>query len=101
MFFTQYKTNSGEKVAALYDSTVQLIRDTFSPDTGVPYILEFKIVGNTYAERKERLREIAQEFQHADEGGLSWGEYAWIVEWFSKNGKRYGLIDEFRENCIC
>ena len=93
----RHKTNSGEKVAALYDSTEQFILDTFSPDTSVPYIF----VGKTYAERKASLCEIAQEFQYADEGGLSWGEYADIVEWFSKNGKRYGLIEEFRENCIC
>jgi hypothetical protein len=32
---------------------------------------------------------------------MSWGELAYWQEYFEKLGKRYGLLTEFRENCIC
>ena len=55
-----------------------------------------------YQEQKERVRNEAIEWQddfckHDD----SWGELAVFGDYFYTMGKRYGLLREFRENCIC
>lgn len=55
----------------------------------------------TYAELKERARQIAIEWQLTD------GDYPYsyeglliLCEYFHKLGKRFGLIREFRDNAI-
>lgn len=57
---------------------------------------------NNYAKNKNRIREKAIEwqnrFQHHD---YSYEELVEIGDYFYKNGKRYGLLKEFRENGIC
>lgn len=76
--------------------------DTFSPNTKNIELLEFKIKGKTYQERKENLVELAKDWQF-NFSSLSWsyGELAEICDFFYRNGKRYGLLREFRENAIC
>ncbi len=63
--------------------------------------LDFKLSGKTYQERKNSLIEIAKDWQN-NFSGLSWsyGEYAEIENYFYENAKRYGLLKEFKENCI-
>ena len=55
----------------------------------------------TYREKKARLREEAvrwqQDFSRHD---YSYGELAEIQAYFEKEGKKYGLMKEFKENCI-
>lgn len=55
----------------------------------------------TYAEKKNRARELAIDWQ-LDFGNhdYSWGELAYFSAYFERLGKRYGLIGEFRENGI-
>lgn len=65
-----------------------------------PFIVFGKLKGETYAERKEEVRQKAVDFQTIDEGGLSYGEYAMIADYFETYGKRYGLMREFKENGI-
>ena len=76
--------------------------ETFSPNTKNIKLLDFKISGKTYKERKSCLKELAIDWQ-LQFSVLNWsyGELAIIGEWFNKNGKRYGLLKEFKENCIC
>ena len=55
----------------------------------------------TYQELKEEARQIAIDWQiEASEQCYSYGELADYGEYFYKLGKRYGLLKEFRENCI-
>ena len=55
----------------------------------------------TYQEKKEDARQIAIDWQiEAIEKDYSMSEYAEFGEYFYKLGKRYGLLREFRENCI-
>ena len=55
----------------------------------------------TYAERKANARQIAIDWQNeASEQDLSYGELAEAGNNFHKLGKRYGLLNEFRENGI-
>lgn len=74
---------------------------TFSPDCVIECVRQLEVKGRTYTERREHLRDLAIDIQHADNGGMSWYELAILVDFFDKNARRYGLLTEFRENCIC
>jgi hypothetical protein len=56
---------------------------------------------NYYAIRKADVREEAIEWQ-ADfcNHNYSYGELAWYSNYFTRLGKRYGLLREFKENAI-
>jgi hypothetical protein len=103
MFIARIKDNSnGHEYCNLYDDNEISIFNaaTFSPD--IEYqLLPLKISGKTYAERKDAAHQLAIDYQYlTDCGGLSWGEYAAITSYFEKIGRRYGLIQEYRENGI-
>lgn len=85
----------------LFENMCDFIEFTFSPLVKVDFLMDFKIKGKTYNEKKESLRNIAIDYQRNDIGGLSYYEYTLINDFFETNGKRYGLLTEFKENCIC
>ena len=101
MFYANFIDGEGKKQANLYYGYSKWFEDSFSPDTIVNVIIDFKIQGKTYAEKKEYLRNLSIDFQSAIDCDLSYGELADIYNFFEVNGKRYGLIQEFRENAIC
>ena len=54
-----------------------------------------------YTELKAKARQEAIEWQQkCSEVDYSYGELAEFQDYFSRIGKRYGLIREFRENGI-
>jgi len=54
-----------------------------------------------YQEKKEAARQEAIDWQlWASEQNLSYGELADYQAHFEATGRRYGLIQEFRENAI-
>ena len=56
----------------------------------------------SYQEMKIEAREQAIDWQiETSEQNLSYGELADAQEYFEKQGRRYGLLQEFRENGIC
>lgn len=61
------------------------------------------VSGRNYQERKADLEEKAKEYQSSwyDFCGFSYGELAIIQDFFEKFGRRYGLLTDFKENCIC
>ena len=75
---------------------------TFSPSCKNIQVLDFKISGEDYLERKYNLVELAKNWQH-NFADLPWSysELAEIENWFYKNAKRYGLLEEFKINGIC
>ena len=77
-------------------------KDTFSPTCEDIAILDFKIGGKTYQERKNNLEELAKDWQY-NFAGLEWsyGELYEIQNYFYENAKRYGLVKVFKENAIC
>ena len=77
-------------------------KDTVMDDdvTGVSDILRFKVTGDGYEERKGNLRELAIAWSHADKECVGVMDEAEVRRFFEKNGKRYGLMEEFRENAI-
>lgn len=76
--------------------------DTFSPTCENITILNFKIGGKTYQEKKNNLEELAKDWQ-LNFAALSWsyGELAEIQNYLHENAKRYGLLKTFHENGIC
>ena len=54
-----------------------------------------------YQNGKERAREKAKDWQlDLVNHSYAWSEMAEFAEYFTKIGKRYGLLKEFRENGI-
>ena len=95
-------TIEGKTTSELYfNSWGQYFNDTFAPDTKIENVIEFKIKGKTYAERKDAARQLAIDFQTGEFEGLSYYELHLIEQFFEKVGKRYGLLEEFKQNCIC
>lgn len=101
MFYAKYRDINGEEVAKLYDRGEDYARDMFSPLVEPLAVIDFSVKGKNYHERQSSVQTIAMDFQTADIGGLFMGDYARIGEWFTVQGKRYGLLKEFRENAIC
>lgn len=55
----------------------------------------------TYRERKAKLREEAIRWQESfNDNDYSYGEIAEKQAYFEKEGKKLGLVKEFRENGI-
>lgn len=93
---------NGKIESNLYYDWNEWHKDTFSPTTEVVNEILFKIGGKNYSERKENLRDLAIEYSNnVGETFLSYGELMEIGNFFERNGKRYGLLKEFKENGIC
>lgn len=105
MFIGYYELENNEPYFNLYYKNEsgwrEWYKDTFCIVDNIK-MLDLKISGKTYAERKNSLEELAKDWQ-TNFAGLDWsyGELAEIGDFFYKNGKRYGLLGEFKENCIC
>lgn len=95
-------TIKGKTTTELYfNNWRQYFSDTFSPDTKIENLIEFKVKGKTYAERKANASQLAIDYQAGDFEDLSYYELYLIEQFFEKVGKRYGLLEEFKKNCIC
>ena len=101
MFFASYKDAFGKEHVNLYFDWNSFYSDTFSPECEIIQLIEFTTRGKNYRERKNFLQDIAIEFLHSEICGLSYEELYYIQNFFETMGKRYGLLREFRENCIC
>jgi len=102
MFIGIFKNNEGKIKNYIYFSFEEWNRDTFNPLTEIIGMLDFKIQGKNYTEKKANLEDLAKEWQGQFASyNWSYGELAEIGDFFERNGKRYGLLREFKENGIC
>ena len=100
-FIGVYKDTDGKIKNNIYYSYDLWFRDTFSPATEIIAKIPLKICGKTYQEKQEDLRQKAIEYQDTfNYVSWSYSEIAEINNFFYKNGKRYGLLREFKENGI-
>lgn len=80
-----------------------LIEEYEIPEENILLYIPFKISGKTYQERKADLQDKA--ITWSNDLNLypcwSYGELADIQTFFENNARRYGLLQEFRENAIC
>ena len=89
-----------DDTASIFDTWGEYLAATFSPDCTISAVIPLTIHGSTYAERRDSLRTMAQDIQTADNGGLSYSEAATLCDYFTRQARRYGLLTEFRDNCI-
>lgn len=102
MFIGIFKNNEGKIENYIYFSFEEWNRDTFNPLTEIIGMLDFKIQGKNYTEKKASLEDLAKEWQGQFASyNWSYGELMEIGDFFERNGKRYGLLREFKENGIC
>ncbi|MBQ1779677.1 MAG: hypothetical protein IIZ93_16105 [Acidaminococcaceae bacterium] len=87
-------TENGEKTAGLFRRMKDLPIDAEN-------VLKLAVSGRTYQEKKNALRDLAIEYSGMDTSGLSWAEVGAIKDFFAAAGRRFGLLSEFKENCIC
>jgi len=105
MLYLAYRDENGENHAGIHEDS-ELFGLLFNPyrEQLLTFSLD-RIHGKTYAEKKAYIQDKAVDFCHTDSdisgGGLSMGEYIEVQSFFEKYGKRFGLLREFRENCIC
>lgn len=94
-------------IATIYDKTqlytrkelFSAVRDVYDDIDGIVFLDTPK--GKTYAEKKSDIRYKAIAYQSIDVGGLSYNELSIIQNYFETYGRRFGLIQEFKENAIC
>ena len=81
----------------------QLYEATFNPLVEWDILVLDIVSGKTYAEKKAFVRELAVEWSHMmmEELEMDYYDLGEIDEWFRKYGRRFGLMEEFHENCIC
>lgn len=101
MFYAKFESHGKEK-SALYFDWEEYMVDTFDPNTKPISFIQFNVIGKDYQSRKNHVRNIAVDWSnHADVGDLYMSDLWHISDWFYRNGKRYGLLEEFRENGLC
>jgi len=107
LYFAHIKDHeSNTEFGAVYDGKVgmskQFKHDTKGPHIEIVKTIVFSVVGKTFKEKKEYLRNLAIEFQRefSECGYMFESDLAVIQWWFSMEAKTYGLANEFRENGI-
>ena len=95
-----YRSVEDETKCGVVHSYRALWRETFEPIEWDIIILD-KVRGDTYADKKNVVEECAIWYSYMMDIPMSWSEVAEIGAWFEKYGRRYGLLEEFRENGIC
>ena len=100
MLYVILKENNSEN-AYLFNSW-ECFKNATKCSITMTFILELDTLsGKTYKEKRECLRDKAIEYSNNQVGGLSYLELSCINEYFERYGRRYGLLKEFKENCIC
>ena len=105
MFYMVSKNDNGVWEENIYRGHSDQYKDEIAT-MEVETVIDFKIHGKTYSEKQNNLRDLALDYFSAIANtnakiGLGYGELADVYDFFRKNGRRYGLLREFKENCIC
>lgn len=103
-FLAVFDNANGERESWIYYNNEAFYNDTFSPECKIIFTLDLsKAKGKTYAEKKAYIEEQAIDYSNnmSEIYPISYGELSEIEEYFSRYGKRYGLLREFKVNAIC
>lgn len=105
MFYMVSKNDNGVWEENIYRGHSDQFKDEIAT-MEVETVIDFKIPGKTYSEKQKNLRDLALDYLSAIANtnakiGLSYGELSDIWNFFEKNGRRYGLYQEFKGECIC
>ena len=100
MIFAAYHDENGNERATTFNFWDQVHSFFFSPCLDPVFVTDFRVHGKTYQERKENARNIAIDVQAFSWPGLYMSEYAEIQNELETMGKKYGLLNEFREEGV-
>ena len=100
MIYANYTRPDGREVSALYNDWETMTRDTWNPETEIYSVIVFRVRGRTYRDRQADLCNTARRWQYESAPGLSWNEIVDVADWLYAQGKRYGLLRDFREEAI-
>lgn len=92
------RTNDERATVGTYEN---LFCDSWNPNTRATCIIPLIVSGKSYQERKKDLEQKAILYSYYTAPGLSYNELSILNEFFEVNGRRYGLLTEFKENAIC
>lgn len=80
----------------------ELYEATYNPMVEWQIVVLDIVSGKTYAEKKAFVHDLAVEWSHiSGEVEMCYYDLCEIDEWFRKYGRRFGLMEGFKENCIC
>lgn len=102
LIYAAYTDRNGEQQSRVFTAYADYYGATLGAELDT--CIEFSFAPGTYkdyAARQDHARDLAIRFQSEQRPGLSLGELAAIEDFFYTVGRRYGLLREFRENCIC
>lgn len=73
------------------------------PEANILYYIPLTVSGKGYQDKRNDLQYKAVNYSHSwyDFCDWSYGELSIIQDFFEVNGRRYGLLTEFKENAIC
>ena len=74
---------------------------TISPGCDYDILILDGSHGSTYEERKASIEQQAIEYSHMCYAVQSFFDLANVGDYFDHYGREYGLLQDFRENCIC
>ena len=94
---------NGKPVSKWYENTLKDIIEVLGlKSDDILFMTDFKAHGKTYSEKQSYIEELAKEWQTIWQYvSFSYGEIAEFESFFSKYGKRYGLLETFRAEAIC
>lgn len=87
-----------QRESRLYRTWGEFYEDTFSPLVFPTKVIELKLHGKTYSEKKECLKSIVMDL--TDVVDLSYMELCLVQAWIEANAQRFGLVNEFTDNGI-
>lgn len=102
--FTLVQNKDGEMECGIYTTSAcfECFLNDLEPGATFISFVDSRIKGNTYNARKSDLVNKAIEAQEIlSQCDISYSELLHLQNYFEAAGKRYGLLKEFRENCIC
>lgn len=101
MFIGVSKNADGTMAGGIYNCPESWFSKTFSPELEVVEVISMKLSGSKYWQKQAALEEFIHSwFRTYSEYDIGWsyGEIAIVDEFISKNARRYGLVQELRNN---
>lgn len=104
MVYAVYRDYNGHAKGGVLNSWDEYFSDPDNPQTEesiICLISDRAALAGSYEDKKACIRNAGIDYLNSfSEISLSYGEIVTMQDYFTKMGRRFGLINEFRENCI-
>lgn len=99
--FAIYKTDKGDIDGGVFDLTLKEYHNLLPDNYEDIYAYDFKAAGNNYEEQKANVQAAAIDYSNAEKYDMDYGALLFVSDGFERLGRRYGLLTEFHNECIC